>query len=117
MTRLEGAYSVIRIGEQKDAEGDLRRAHLAYETAITDFMHLSLVECSSTDQVKAWLSRHPFERAAERYIAITDEVIANPHSEWIRFFQSGNYLLIAFSHFFCGAGSAWACAVLRAGCN
>ena len=104
MTRLEGAYSCIEIGERKEAQGDLRRAHMAYETAIRDFMHLAFVECSTADDVRSWISDHPLELAAERFLEITDKVIQMPQAEWPRHFPSGNYLPIAFSHFFAVLG-------------
>jgi len=104
MTRLEGAYSVLEIGKKKEAEGDLRRALMAYETVIRDFMHLSSVECSNVAQVDSWLVSHPFELAADRFIALTEQVIEMPREKWAIYFQSGNYLPIAFSHFFAALG-------------
>lgn len=100
MTRLEGAYSVLEIGKKKEAEGDIRRAHLAYETVIRDFMHLSFVECDTIESIETWLSDHPIEFATDRFIALTEDLTEKPHAEWPRYFQSGNYLLLAFSHFF-----------------
>ncbi|QAY78910.1 hypothetical protein [Sphingosinicella sp. BN140058] len=98
-TRLEGAIGALEIGEKKEAEGDLCRAHMAYETAINDFMHLALVECDSADAVKTWVANQPLQIALDGFVRISNFVIAEPRSEWTRYFQSGNYLLIAFSHF------------------
>lgn len=99
-TRLEGAYKTVEIAQRKEVEGDFRRAHMAYETAIRDFMHLSFLECSNRDELKRWLSNHPLELAADRFCAITTDICQMPKPEWNRYFQSGNYLLVAFSHFF-----------------
>jgi len=104
MTRLEGAYSVLEIGKKKEAEGDLRRAHMAYETVIRDFMHLSFVECSGVVQLNTWLSNHPFELAVEKFIAVTEQIVEKPREKWAVYFQSGNYLPIAFSHLFAALG-------------
>jgi len=104
MTRLEGAYGIIEIGQRKEVEGDLRRAHMAYETAIRDFMHLSFTECRNAEEVRYWLSGHPLELAVSRFVALTEEVLRSPQAEWARYFQSGNYLLVAFSHFFAALG-------------
>ena len=102
--RLAYTYRLIDIGIDKEKHGDIRRAHTAYEAAVENFMHLAFVECSNIDEVKNWLANHPLDFATERFIAITEDVIAMPQSEWTRYFQSGNYLLIAFSLFFAVLG-------------
>ena len=104
MTRLEGAYSVLEIGKKKEAEGDLRRAHMAYETAVRDFIHLSVAEYPTEAQLKMWLSGQPFDFAAERFIALTERILEMPKAKWTTYFQNGNYLLVAFSHFFAALG-------------
>ena len=100
MTRLEAAYDLIEIASRKEKEGDLRRAHMAYEKILVHFMHLSFVECDDVEGVESWLSCHPLELVTDRFVTITEEVLSKPQLEWGRFFQGGNYLLVAFSHFF-----------------
>lgn len=102
--RLAYTYRLIDIGIDKEKQGDTRRSHAAYESAIRNFMHLAFVEYSNFDDVKSWLADHPLEFVTERFIAITKDVIAMPQPEWTRYFQSGNYLLIAFSLFFAVLG-------------
>lgn len=104
LTRLEGAYQVIEIGQRKEAEGDFRRAHHAYETAVRDFMSLALSECTTSDDLSEWLAAHPFELATSLYCKTVDHIIALPKADWARYLNSGNYLLAAFSHLFSTLG-------------
>jgi hypothetical protein len=104
ITRLQSAYKGIEIAERKERESDLRRAHMCYESVIADFMHLAFVEHDNIAGVKAWFADHPLELATERYIALCEQILAEPSAQWERYFQAGNYLMIAFSHFYAAVG-------------
>jgi hypothetical protein len=104
ITRLESAYNVIGIAERKAAEGDRYRAHWAYQAVISDFMHLSFIEHDNVEGVKAWLSEHPLDMVTARYIELCDQILAEPADQWERYFDAGNYLMIAFSHFYAALG-------------
>ncbi len=102
ITKLELAYKTLDIAENKwRIEGNLVREHHLYENAIRYFMHLAFTECDSLEDVKTWLADHDeaLEKALSRYIAMSKDVFAGPDEDWLVYFESGNFLLLAYSHF------------------
>ena len=99
-TRLEGAYNTIATADKWSSEGNMWRAFTCYEGAIRDFMHLAFVEETTVEGVTRWLSDHPIDYIAHRYMILNEEVLKLPKADWTHFFDAGPYLSLAFSHLF-----------------